>query len=123
MCLGDEKDVTRLGNIRTSSVQFSSVSQLCLTLWDPMNRGTPGLPVHYQLLEFTEIHVHRVIIVRLFASQTAIYPLKGIKYRDFSGSLVVKTLYFQYKRHGFSPWLGNKDPTCCGAKKINYNFS
>ena len=35
-------------------VQFSSVTQSCLTLWDPMNRSTPGLPVHHQLLEFTQ---------------------------------------------------------------------
>ena len=41
-------------------VQFSSVAQSCLTLWDPMNRSTPGLPVHHQLPEFTETHVHRV---------------------------------------------------------------
>ena len=42
---------------------FSSVSpvaQLCLTLCDPMNRTTPGLPVHHQLLEFTQTHVHQV---------------------------------------------------------------
>ena len=43
-----------------SSVQFSSVAQPCLTLCDPMNRSTPGLPVHQQLLEFTQTHVHRV---------------------------------------------------------------
>ena len=42
------------------SVQFSSVAQLCLTLCDPMNRSTPGLPVHHQLPEFTQTHVHRV---------------------------------------------------------------
>ena len=36
------------------SVQFSSVTQLCLTLCDPMNRSTPGLPVHHQFPEFTE---------------------------------------------------------------------
>ena len=42
------------------SVQFSSVAQLCPTLCDPMNRSTPGLPVHHQLLEFTQTHVHRV---------------------------------------------------------------
>ena len=36
-----------------SPVQFSSVTQLCLTLCDPMNHSTPGLPVHHQLLEFT----------------------------------------------------------------------
>ena len=43
-----------------SSVQFSLVAQSCLTLCDPMNRSLPGLPVHHQLLEFTQTHVHRV---------------------------------------------------------------
>ena len=41
-------------------VQFSSVAQSCPTLCDPMNRSTPGLPVHHQLLESTETHVHWV---------------------------------------------------------------
>ena len=40
------------------SVQFGSVAQSCLTLCDPMNHSTPGLPVHHQLPEFTETHVH-----------------------------------------------------------------
>ena len=39
---------------------FSSVAQLCPTLCDPMNRSTPGLPVHHQLPEFTQTHGHRV---------------------------------------------------------------
>ena len=43
-----------------SSVQFSSVSQSCPTLCDPINHTTPGLPVHHQLPEFTQTHVHRV---------------------------------------------------------------
>ena len=43
-----------------SSVQFSSVARSCPTPCDPMNRSTPGLPVHHQLPEFTQIHVHRV---------------------------------------------------------------
>ena len=43
-----------------SSVQFSSVTQSCPTLCDPMNRSMPGLPLHHQLLEFTQTHVHRV---------------------------------------------------------------
>ena len=38
-----------------SSVQFSSVAQSCPTLCNPLNRSTPGLPVHHQLLEFTQI--------------------------------------------------------------------
>ena len=43
-----------------SVFQFSSVAQSCLTLCDPMNRSLPGLPVHHQLPEFKQTHVHRV---------------------------------------------------------------
>ena len=42
------------------SVQFISVAQSCLTLCDPMNRSTPGLPVHHQHPESTQTHVHRI---------------------------------------------------------------
>ena len=42
------------------SVQFSSVTQSCPTLCDPMNCSTPGLPVHHQLPDFTQTDVHRV---------------------------------------------------------------
>ena len=42
------------------SAQFSSVTQSCPTLCDPMNLRMPGLPVHHQLLESTQTHVHRV---------------------------------------------------------------
>ena len=42
------------------TVQFSSVTQSCPTFCNPMNRCTPGLPVHHQLPEFTQTHVHRV---------------------------------------------------------------
>ena len=42
------------------TVQFSSVAQLCSTLCDPMNCSMPGLPVHHQLPDFTQTHVHRV---------------------------------------------------------------
>jgi len=44
----------------TSTVQFSSVAQSCPTLCYPMNHSTPGLPVHHQLPEFTQTHVHKV---------------------------------------------------------------
>ena len=42
------------------TVQFISGAQSCPTLCDPMNRSTPGLPVHHQLPEFTQTHIHRV---------------------------------------------------------------
>ena len=41
-------------------IQFSSVSQSCPDVCNPMNRSMPGLPVHHQLLEFTQTHVHQV---------------------------------------------------------------
>ena len=44
----------------THTYMFSSDAQSCPTLRDPMNHSTPGLPVHHQLLEFTQTHVHRV---------------------------------------------------------------
>ena len=49
-----------MGKAEGISVQFSSVSQSCLTLCDLMNCSTPGLPVHHQLPEFTQTHIHQV---------------------------------------------------------------
>ena len=46
--------------IRQIRFSISSVAQSCPTLCDPMNRSMPGLPVHHQLPEFTQTHVHRV---------------------------------------------------------------
>ena len=53
------------GNVNSCShyeeqYQFRSVAQLCLTLCDPMNRSTPGLPVYHQLPESTQTHVHQI---------------------------------------------------------------
>ena len=47
-------------HISNLSVQFSSVAHSCLTLCDPMNHSTPGLPIHHQLPESTQTHAHRV---------------------------------------------------------------
>ena len=44
----------------SAQVQFSSVAQSCLTLWDPMDCSTPGFPVHHQLPELTQTHVYQV---------------------------------------------------------------
>ena len=85
-------------------VQFSSVAQSCPTLWDPMNRSTPGLPVHHQLLESTQTHViiesmmpssHPILCrpllllpsifpsVRVFSSESAL-RIRWPKYWSFS---------------------------------------
>ena len=65
---GDSGSVSGLGRspgegngwVQFSSVQFSSVDQSCPTLCDPMNHSMPGLPVHHQLPEFIQTHVHQV---------------------------------------------------------------
>ena len=48
----------QIAGILLSLNQFSSVSQSCLTLYDPMDCSTPGLPVHHQHPELTQTHVH-----------------------------------------------------------------
>ena len=53
-----EKEITV--TCKSHSVQFSSVAQSCPTFCDPMNPNMSGLPVHHQLLEFTQTHVHGV---------------------------------------------------------------
>ena len=57
-----------LNSLNYTSVQFSSVAQSSMTLCDPMNRSTPGLPVHHQLPEFTQTHV-----------QVYLFPIQNIK--------------------------------------------
>ena len=52
-------DLPDLGS-QITSLQFSSVTQSCPTLCNPMNHSTPGLPVHHQLPEFTQTHIYRV---------------------------------------------------------------
>ena len=62
-CMNEE--IIKIGKEQAESVaghdwgiQFSSVAQSCSTLCDPMSHSTPGLPVHHQLLEFTQTCVH-----------------------------------------------------------------
>ena len=87
--------------------QFSSVAQSCLTLCDPMNRCTPGLPVHHQLPEFTQTHIHRVSMpsshlilccpllllppmppsIRVFSNESTL-RMRWPKYWSFSFSII-----------------------------------
>ena len=53
-----------------ASDQIRSVTQSCPTLYDPMNRSTPGLPVHHQLLEFTETHSGEIELTKLLINST-----------------------------------------------------
>ena len=95
-----------LKNKTKSSVQFSSVAQSCPTLCNPMNRSMPGLPVHHQLPEFTQTHVHWVVIrsshlilcclllllppippsIRAFSNESTLH-MRWPKYWNFSFSI------------------------------------
>ena len=92
------------GNLRSS--QFSSVAQLCLTLWDIMDCNIPGFPVHHQLSEFAQTHVHWVgdaiqpshplsfpsppafnlCSIRVFFNESVL-PIRWPKYWSFSFSI------------------------------------
>ena len=86
------------------SGQFSSVAQSCLTLCDPMNCSTPGLPVNHQLPEFTQIHIHRVmpsnhlILCRPLLLLSSIFP----SIRDFSNESAVHNRWPKYWSFSFS---------------------
>ena len=90
----------------SSRVQFSSVAQSCPTFCDPMNHSTPGLPVHHRLLEFTQTHVHWVVMpsnhlilchpllllppippsIRVFSNESTLH-MRWPKYWSFSFSI------------------------------------
>ena len=86
-------------------VQFSSVTQSCSTLCDPMNRSTPGLPVHYQLLDFTQIHVHGVSDAiqpsHPLSSPLLISPIPP-SVRVFTNKLTLHIRWPKYWSFGFS---------------------
>ena len=92
-----------------SRVQFSSVAQSCLTLCNPMNCSTPGLPVHHQLLEFTQTQVHKVGIAiqpsHLLSSPSP--PARNPSQHQSlfqwvnSSHQVAKVLEFQLQHHSF----------------------
>ena len=66
-------------NVNEPSIQFTSVTQSCPTLCDPMDCSTPGLPVHHQLPEFTQTHVHPAISSSVipFSSCLQSFPASG----------------------------------------------
>ena len=96
-------------NLPSIICQFSSVTQSCLTLCDPMNGSTPGLPVHHQLPEFTQTHVHWVgDAIQPYhplssSSPPASNPSKqqGLFQWINSSHEVAKVLEFQLQHHSF----------------------
>ena len=97
---------TRLKNL-TSSDQIRSVTQSCPTLCDPMNRSTPGLPVHHQLPEFTQTHLilcHHLLLlppihpsIRVFSNESTL-RMRWPKY--WSSALAS---FLPKKSQGWSP--------------------
>ena len=86
--------------------QFSSVAQSCLTLWDPMNCSTTGLPVHHQLPDFTETHVlfelvmppNYLILCHLLLFLLSIFP----QIRVFSNESALSIRWPKYWSFSFS---------------------
>ena len=107
-----EKDILCIRKL----VQFSSVTQSCPILCDPMNHTIPGLPVHHQLPELTETHVHRVSDAiqpshpLLFPSPPAPNPSQhhGLFQWVNSSHEVAKVLEFQLQNQSFQ-WTPRAD--------------
>ena len=97
-----EEEMRPAANSQVSSVQFSSVTQRCLTLCNPMDCSMPGFPVHHQLPELAQTHVHRVsdatqashplsslllpsvfLSIRVFPNESAVH-IRWPKYWSFS---------------------------------------
>ena len=96
------------GTVSQSVSQFSSVSQSCLTLCDPMNCSMPGFPVHHHLPDFTQTHFHQVSdaiqpshpllspsppalippSITVFSSETTLH-MRWPKYLSFSSSIIL----------------------------------
>ena len=96
-----------------SSVQFSSVAQSCLTLCDPMNRSTPGLPVHHQLSEFTQTHVHHVVMPsshRILCRPLLLLPPIPPSIRVFSNESTLCMRWPKYWSFSFSISPCNEHP-------------
>ena len=94
-------------------VQFSSVTQSCPPLCDPMNRSMPGLPVHPKFLESTQTHVHRVSDAIQLSHPLLLLPLIFLSIRVFSNESAVHIRWPKYWSFSFkispSTW---KQPRC-----------
>ena len=101
--------------LRNLSVQFSSVTQSCLTLCDPMDCSMPGFPVHHQILEHAQTHVHRVGDA-IQPSHPLLFPSPAFNLSQHQGLFqgvssshqVAKVLEFQRQHHSFQ-WTPRTD--------------
>ena len=104
--------------------QFSSITQSCPTLWDPMNPSMPGLPVHHQLPEITQIHVHQVVMpsshlilclpvlflppiprsIRVFYNESTLH-MRWPKYWSFNFASVLPKNTQDWSPLGWTGWI------------------
>ena len=95
------------------SVQFISVAESCPTFCDPMNCSTPGLPVHHQILEFTQTHApesvmpsSHLILCRPFLLLPSIFP--NIRFFSNESALCIRRP--KYQNFSFNISLSNEHP-------------
>ena len=99
--------------LEVSSIQFSSILESSLTLCDPMDCSTPGLPVHHQLPEFTQTHVHWVgdaIQPSHPLSSPLLLPPIPPSIRVFSNESTLCTKWPKYWSFSFSVSPSNEHP-------------
>ena len=109
-----EKHTLEQDNLFCYDHSGSSVAQSCPTLCEPMNYSTPGLPVHHQLLKFTQTHIHRVgdAIQPLILCYPLLLPPIPSSIRVFSNESPLCMRWPKYWSFSFSiipskehPWL------------------
>ena len=96
--------------IHVCYIQFSSVAQSCSTLCDPMNHSMPGLPVHHQLPEFTQTHVHRVSDAIQPSHPLLLLPPIPPSIRVFSNESTLRMRWLKYWSFSFSISPSNDHP-------------
>ena len=109
-------------------IQFSSVAQSCPTPCDPMDCSILGLPVHHQLLEFTQTHVHGVSDA-IQASHPLLSPSPALNLPQHQGLFqwivlshqVAKVLEFQLQHQSFQ-WIFSTDYKC-SAYQLTQNWA
>ena len=95
------------------SVQFNSVAQSCTTLCNPMNHSTPGFPVHHQLLESTQTHVHRLgdALQPSYSLPSPVPPALNLSsIRVFSNESALRIRWPKYWSFSFSISRSNENP-------------
>ena len=100
-------------NSTEKSTQFRSVTQSCPTLCNPMNRSTPGLPVHHQLPKFTQTLVHQVgdaIQPSILCSPLLLLPPIPPSIRVFCNESTLPTRWPKYWSFSFNTSPSNEQP-------------